>query len=288
MTVSATDIEPRLLPGRQGQATTIEMSRVAAQVRAQILVAQQSPRDLDHVSREVLRACARPSMAENAFYRYPRGGKAVSGETIQLARELARCFGNMEYGTIELNRDIKAGISEMLAFAWDLETNTRPTMTFIVPHIRDTTSGPVPLHDVREIYELLTNMGSRRVREMIFAVLPAWLRELAVAECYRTLEGDADAGSLSERAEAAVSGFAGLGVTEAQLAAKLGAPRGNWVPRDLAQLTVIFRSLQRGETAKGDEFPAAVPPGTLLTAADIAVPAPAVPKPQRPKEASGE
>jgi hypothetical protein len=44
-------------------------------------------------------------MAETAFYSYPRGGQTVSGASIRFAEELARCWGNIEYGIKELSRD---------------------------------------------------------------------------------------------------------------------------------------------------------------------------------------
>ena len=259
-----TQIVPRL-PGRIGQATAVEQSRAVAEVQAAIVVAQQCPRDVARAQRDMYRSCAQKSLAEKAFFRYSRGGSQITGPSVQLARELARCFGNVQYGIAELRRDDAFGQSEMLAFAWDVETNTRSSSTFVVPHKRDKKdTGPVALTDMRDIYENNANNAARRLREMIFAILPGWYTEDAVTACYETLAAENGDGTLAERIDKAVAGFGGRGVTEGQLEQKLGAPRSRWTPYDLAQLQVIWRSLMRGEISRDEEFPA-----ERVTAAEI-------------------
>ena len=44
--------------------------------------------------------------------------------------------GNVQYGINELRRDDSAGESEMRAWAWDVQNNTRSVRSFIVPHAR--------------------------------------------------------------------------------------------------------------------------------------------------------
>jgi hypothetical protein len=223
---------------------------------------------MDRADRDMLRSCGQRSLAEKAFFRYARGGSQISGASVQLARELARCFGNMQFGIVELRRDDQHGQSEMQAWAWDVQTNTRSSTTFIVQHVRDSRNGTTQLTDQRDIYENNANMGARRLREMIFAILPGWFTEDAVSACYRTLEGDAS--ELPERITNSIKGFAALGIRESQLVQKIGAPVNKWTAADLAQLTVIYRSLKRGETSRDEEFTPAT-----LTAADItSAPAP--------------
>lgn len=274
-------------PGRLGQATAVEQSRAVAEVQGAIVVAQQVPRDITRAVTDMQRSCAQKSLAERAFFRYKRGGSQISGPSVQLARELARCFGNMQFGLAELRRDDAWGQSEMQAWAWDVQTNTRSSTTFIVQHVRDTQQGTRQLTDQRDIYENNANNGARRLREMIFAILPGWYTEDAVAACYETLAaGGEQEGTLAERIAKAVEGFATRKVTAAQLEQKLGAPQSKWTPYDLAQLSVIYRSIQRGEIRVEDEFPAAA---ARLTAADVTgQPAkPADPGPAVPDETPG-
>jgi hypothetical protein len=265
--LTSTDLQQQLTPSRLGQGTAVEQSRAIAEVQAAIVVAQQCPRDVNRATGDMKRSCAQKSLADRAFYSYPRGRETVSGPSVQLARELARCFGNMQYGLVELRRDDGYGQSEMQAWAWDVQTNTRSSTTFIVPHKRDKTTGPVVLTDMRDIYENNANNGARRLREMIFAILPGWYTEDAIAACYETLAAAVgDGKKRDEVVTAAVAGFARLGVTADQLAQKTGAPVEKWTPHDIARLQVIYRSLMRHEIQVDDEFPAAA---ARVTAADI-------------------
>lgn len=248
-----TSIErPAPVPSRVGQGTAVEQSRAVAQVQAAVISAQQNPRDVPSAMADMREACQMYRLAEKAFYRFPRGGQQVSGESIHLARELARCWRNIDYGIVELRRDDAYGQSEMMAFAWDLQHNTRNSSTFIVPHTRG--KRDQLLLDAREIYENNANNGARRVREAIFAVLPRWVVDEAVDICTKTLENGGGV-PLATRIANAVEKFAEMRISVDQLEAKVGLPTGRWTAVDLARLTVIFGSLQRGEAHADDEFP---------------------------------
>lgn len=240
-----------------GQATAIEQSRAVAEVQAAVLVAQHNPRSVPAAVERMREACAQPALAAKAFFRYRRGTSQVSGVSIHLARELARVWGNMQYGLHELRRDDDAAESEMQAFAWDLESNTRNASTFVNPHARDTSErGRVTLTDLRDIYENNANQGARRVREAILAVLPSWFVEEAKSLCLKTIEHGGGK-PLAQRVADAVQWFEEAGVRSTQLEDKLGRPRARWEAVDVAQLDVIARSLRVGETTIGEEFPAA-------------------------------
>ena len=250
------------------QATAIEQTRAMEEVRAAVVVAQQCPRNVPQAIAAMRETCQQRALAERAFFRYSRAGSQVSGASVHMARELARCWGNIQYGIHELSRDDAAGQSEMFAFAWDLETNTRSSATFIVPHARDTKGGRKPIVDLRDVYENNANMGARRVREAIFSVLPAWFTEEAKDLCTATLSDTKGGKTLPQQITAPVAWFAtSMSVTQAQLEDKLGRPASDWTPGDVASLRVISTSLQRGETTVADEFPK--PTAPRLTAAEI-------------------
>jgi hypothetical protein len=248
-----TAAEVRGRVGVLGQATAIEQARAVAEVQAAIVVAQQCPRDVVGATESMREACDQPALAERAFYRYTRAGSAISGESVHLARELARCWGNIQYGVQELSRDDRAGQSEMQAFAWDVQTNTRAAHIFIVPHARDTKGGRKPLVDLREVYENNANAGARRLREAIFAVLPVWFREEAKDRCYKTLQKGGDK-PLASRIASAISLYEAKGVRLPQLEAKQGRRKADWTAQDVAQLSVIYTSIDRGEVLISDEF----------------------------------
>lgn len=246
------------------QATAIEQSRAIAEVQAAVVVARQFPREVQLARRQMLDSCAMQAVAERAFYSYPRAGATVSGESIHLARELARCWGNLQYSIVELSRNTVLGQSEILAYAWDLESNTRSAHTFIVPHKRDKKTGIETLTDLRDVYENNANNGARRVRECIFAVLPPFFVQEAKTVCYRTLEKGGGE-PLPQRIGNMIAAFERqFGVSEDDIARKLGRASSRWSPADLARLGVVFRSLERGEITRDEEFPPA-----RVTAAEI-------------------
>jgi hypothetical protein len=239
---------------RTGQATMVEQSRAIAEVQGAIVLAQNRPRDTTRAIAEMRMSCGIKEMADSAFFRFPRGGSSITGPSVQLARELARCWGNIDYGIKELARDDRHGQSEMLAFAWDLETNVRAETVFIVPHLRDKKGGPERLTDVRDIYEVNANMGARRLREQIFAVLPRWFTEQAENACHETLQNGGGE-PLPIRITKMVEAFGSLGVTKAQVEKRVGCSVDKIDAVTLANLTIVFKSLKRGEINKADEFP---------------------------------
>jgi hypothetical protein len=267
------------------QATKVEQSRAVAEVQAAVVVARNAPRSAQKAVAEMREVCAIPQLADRAFFRFSRG-ETVSGETVHLARELARIWGNITYGLVELSRDDDRAQSEMMAFAWDLETNARSQTTFIVPHVRDTKKGQKALTDVRDVYENNANMGARRLREMIFAILPVWFREEAAERCRATLE-DGGGKPMVQRIADCVAAFEEIGVTRAQLARKVGrASVDALTAQDVATLGVVFKSIRRGEVTRDDEFPReeiAAPAGADgFEAASAGAPAAAIAAPAEP------
>lgn len=236
------------------QATQVEQSRAIAEVQAAVVVAQQCPRDMARAEGEMREACGRLALAQRAFYRVPKRGE---GPSVHLARELARIWGNVSYGVKELRRDDRAGISEILAYAWDVQTNTRSERTFVVPHQRMVAGERKALVDLGDVYLNNQNVGARAVRECIFTVLPTWYVEVAQEICAAALK-NGDGRPLKDRIADMVAAFsASYGVSAAQIEGRLGRKRGQWDHGDVATMIVTFESLKRGETTVPDEFPSA-------------------------------
>lgn len=248
---------------RIGQGTAVEQSRAVAEVQAAIYVARQFPREIGRARNAMQSACGSMALANKAFYRFPRAGGAVEGSTIHLAKTLAQTWGNVQYGVTEMRRDDEYRQSEMQAWAWDIEANTRHVLTFIVPHAKFAKGKVEALIDLRDIYENNANNGARRLREAIFAVIPDWFIEEAEDLCRETLN-KGDGKPLPDRIEGAIQVFAGLGVSADRLEQKLGRKRDQWTGADIAQLLITHKSIQRREIAIDDEFPQA-----RITAAEI-------------------
>lgn len=262
-----TDVQSQLAPSRIGQATVVEQSRAIAEVQAAIVVAQQVPRNTTAAVTRMRQACDQIAVADKAFFRFPRAGQTVTGASVHLARELARCWGNIQHGVNELRRDDTVGESEMQAWAWDVEANTRVSSTFIVPHKRDTKNGTKTLTDLRDVYENNANNGARRLREAVFSVLPAWFIDEAEERCRATISRKGGDKPIEQRLADAVELFGKTyGVTESQLADKLNRGDGKWTEHDLAQLRVIYSGLQKGEVTVEQEFPSKKVSAAELTA----------------------
>lgn len=245
-----------MAPERIGQATAIEQSRAVAEVQAAVLVARQFPRVEAAAIARMTQACQHQALADKAFYSFKRGGSTVSGETIHLAKELARCWGNIQHGIAEMSRDDVLGQSEMQAWAWDMESNDRVSTIFIVKHARWADGKAKKLEDFRDIYENNANNGARRLREMILSVLPVYFIEQAKDLCSATLRNGGGV-PLPQRIAEAVAYFERIGIIADQLAQHTGRPVEKWTDRDVAGLRVLFNSIDRGEITKDEAFPPA-------------------------------
>ena len=134
---------------------------------------------------------------------------------------LASAWGHINYGFREIHRSNEE--SEVEAFAWDLETNTRASRLFTVAHIRDRKEGAVQLTDQRDKYEIVANLAQRRVRECIFQIIPDDVKEMALDDCRKTIERG-DGLPLEERIARMEARFKEVGVTREMLEQYLKHP----------------------------------------------------------------
>lgn len=229
----------------------IEEQRAIAEAQGKILIAKKFRRDQAAAFQQVMTSCSRKKLAEAAMYSYPRAGQVITGPSIRLAEELARAWGNMEYGILELSQ--KDGISEMEAYCWDLETNVVSSQKFTVKHERHTRTGITKLTDPRDIYELTANNAGRRLRSRILAVLPPDLVDAAVEECYKTLAG-ANAEPLEDRVRKMLKAFAAFGVKKEHIETRLGKPLDGILVDEFVELITIFNSLKDNLSKPSDWF----------------------------------
>lgn len=274
------DMRPSPL-AQVGQATRIEQSRAEAEVLAAVMAAKQFPRNIEAARAEMQRACQSPSVAETAFFDFNRGDGSVRGETIHLAKELALIWGNLDFGVMELSRDDAAGRSEVLAFAKDLERNTRSSAIFISPHKRDVKGGPKDLASLRDVYENNANMGARRLREAIWAVLPNWFRAEASAICRQTLSQNKPGQTWEQRVDGLVAMYGKVGVPLALLETKVKRPLGSWGETEVVDLEITYRSVGNGTIKRDEAFPPVV-----ATAADVIASTPITTLPTTPPAAA--
>lgn len=249
------EIQPIKLPSTISQATAVEQARAVAEVHAAVVVAQQCPRDMRRAEAEMVDACGRMALANCAFYSVPNRG---NGPSVHLMRELARIWGNLDYSVRELRRDDTNGESEVLAYAWDVQTNTRSSRSFIVPHARmkkvNGKQTREPLIDLTDIYLSNQNVGARAVRECISTVLPRWFTERAQDLCRATLE-NGEGVPLGERVTNMVQTFERIGVDLPRLEQKIGRRKGQWTAADVADMVIAYTSITREGLDANEVFP---------------------------------
>lgn len=229
----------------------VESSRAIAEAQGKLIMAKRFPRSYTDAHAKAIEACQRKSFAEKAFFSYPRGGQTVTGVTIRFAEEMARCYGNLDYGIKEMSHE--EGKSEMQAYCWDLETNTISSQNFTVEHIREANGRSTKLTSQRDIYERTANDGARRLRSRILAILPPDLVEHCINECKKTLAGSNDI-PLIDKINNMVSGFAKLGVSKEMIEKRLGHTIESVNADELTEYIGIYNGLKQKETTISDWF----------------------------------
>lgn len=269
---------------QQSLATVdVASARQIAEVQAAMVVAKRFPRNHLDAHTRIMKACARPSLAERALYSYPRGGSTIEGPSVRLAEALAQNWGNMEFGITEL--DQRDGESSVMAFCVDLETNTRQSRIFTVKHQRKAHGQIDKLEDPRDIYEMTANQGARRMRACILSVIPGDVIDDAIAAVNMTLRGQSKE-PLQDRAKKMVVAFDELGVTRVQLEQRLGHRLESISETELVGLRKIWTSLKDNASAPSEWFKPMPPDGSgpELTRDDLKPSA----KPDQKPEGNGE
>lgn len=233
------------------QTTAVEQARAVAEVQAAVVVAQNMPRDIQRAIAEMKDSCGRMALAERAFYSVPNRG---NGPTVHLARELARIWGNIDYGVRELHRDDEAGVSEVLATAWDQQVNVRSSRSFQVPHAKMAKGKRQPITDLDDVYRNNQSVGAKAVRECIMSVLPRWFVEEAQTICRQTLD-KGEGVPVADRITGMVAAFDKLGISVGQLEARAKKRRGQWDAGTVAQFSIDYQSITRDGVDADSLFP---------------------------------
>ncbi len=236
---------------RNADEETSVQREVSSEVQAQVVVAQQFPRDERAALDQILNACTRETLAENAVYQYQRGGTDISGPSIRLAEAIAQNWGNITAGIREVEQGHKESTVE--AYAWDLQTNMRISKRFRVPHYRYTKAkGNTKLEDPRDIYEMVANQGARRLRACILSVIPGDVTEKAVEQCEATMKANED---ITEQGiKKMLEAFEKFGVQKEHIEKAIQRRMDSITPALMARLRKIYNSLKDGMSSPSDWF----------------------------------
>lgn len=235
-----------------GALAVAEQQRSIAEVQARMIIARSNPRDPIKAVDLILQDCTRPTLAEKALYSYARGGTDITGPSIRLAEAIAQRWGNLSSGFKELSRS--NGYSEVVAYAWDLQSGYYDERQFQVRHWVDTRRGGRPATDEREIYELTANAAQRRKRAVLLTVIPGDVVEAAIAQCEETLHANAD--TSVEAMQRMVDAFAEFEVTKDQIEKRIQRRLDSIRPAQVVLLRKIYASLNDGMSEASDWFEA--------------------------------
>ena len=220
-----------------------EDHRAVAEVKGMVQVAQLFRRDVVAAEARIKKICQNQKLAEQAVYSFPRGGEMITGASIRLVEALALEWGNIDSGY----KIIADGPKEatVVAYAWDMQSNTRSTKQFVVPHLRSTKSGPKPLTDPRDKSENIANMAMRKVRACLLALIPVDIVSVALDTCAATLSTNFDGSR--ETVDNLLAAFAAQGVSAAMIKGYCGKPTPyQMTAGQYAALRQIYRGLTEG------------------------------------------
>jgi hypothetical protein len=243
----------------EGAGELAAVTREQSEIQSAIIAAKRFPRNEQQAFVRAINSFTRATMAENATYNFPRGGKTVEGPSVDCARELARVWGNIRYGLRVVSQD--ADRLHIKAYALDLETNTyveaEDEFSKLIQR-KDKYSGETKwiTPDERDLRELMNRRGAIAIRNCILQVLPSDLVEDVLKTAKQTLQKDA--GNALERSreevvKALVVAFDRVGVSVQMLEAYLGHKLDLITASEVADLRAIHQSIKEG-VAKREEY----------------------------------
>ena len=225
--------------------------RLLEEVKAAVFLAKQFPRDEAAAEKKILELCKRQKFAETALYSIPRGNERAVGPTIRFAEALARAWGNIQYSVIEL--ETESGISKMLAYAWDVEANTKSTRQFDVTMQRYTKFGNKDLVSYQDCYEMRASYGARFLRGCILNLIPNDIIEEAIEQINNTLNGNIS--DLEKTKMKAVEFWQNeMGIYRDELEKYLNLSYEMWDKKEINMLRFTYNTIKTGQATLKEIF----------------------------------
>lgn len=240
--------------------TASAVAREESEVKAAIVLARANQRDEMTAYTAIINACKRPSFAASAMYSFPRGGSQIVGPSVDLAREMARLWGNVRYGARVVTED--EATVHIKGYAFDLETNAYVEAEDKFKKLiqrKDKRTGETKWTqpDERDLRELVNRRAAFLVRNCILQLMPPDFVEDAMDQANRTKHADANGQLKEDRAgtvKKMVMAFDEVRVSPEMLTEYLGHAIDDVTDRELADLKAIFKSLRDGNSEREEYF----------------------------------
>lgn len=215
------------------------------EIQSTIIIARRFPRDEDAAYQKLMKACQRPSFADEVTYSFPRGGTTVTGPSVYLAREFARIWGNIRHGVYIVHDD--DNMRTIRAWAWDVQTNSKTESDDSFKKLVFRKNGGWIKPDERDLRELTNRRAAIALRNCILSLLPSDMIEDAIKQATETL-----AKKIKDDPEAArksiITAFGKLNIPAEQIAVYLGHPIAESQPAEIAELRTIYKSILDGNS----------------------------------------
>lgn len=217
-----------------------------ASIDTQISTAKAYPRNIQRAKKNAVDIVSiDQETAQTCTYSVPRGGKAITGPSVHLAKILAQCWGNLRIEAKVVDISGTQITSEAVCF--DLENNIA-IKTQVKRSITDKTGR-------RFKEDMITVTGnaanSIALRNAILAVIPRPIVDSVYKAAIETITGDvSDATKLKKKARTVIDRMMGTyNVTEAQVLKIIGKAAIDFVTaEDLSTLIGVGTAIKDGDT----------------------------------------
>jgi len=235
-----------------------ESQRAMAETQAAMLMAVKRPRTETQSQLNLRRTLERKSFCEKAIYVFPRAGEKITGPSINLAREIARLWGNIKFGykivyDVAMDRTVEG-------FAWDLETNSNITEQISFKKIRekkDYKTGKLVASGVseRDLREITAKHGALAVRNCILQLIPRDIVDDAVDNAVENLAKNIEKEDIKMVRVKTLHTYEEIGVFKADLETYLNHSIDTAISSEIAELRSIYKSIKDGVSQIEEYFP---------------------------------
>lgn len=249
-------------------AVSAQQAMAEKEIEGAIIVANRFPRNEDEAYGRVMRSCERFTFAAMTCYSYPRGDVKIEGASVNLAREAARCWGNIRYGADIVHDDERT--RTVRGWAWDVQTNTRESQDATFKKLVYRKKGGWVKPDERDLRELTNKHAAIAVRNCLLHLVPPDLIEDAIRAAKKTLESDA-AKDPDEARKRLIRAFQGVGVSVADLEVYLDHPLSQITPAEITELRGVYKSILDGNSVWKEHVADKVPPAERAESGNTAL-----------------
>lgn len=216
-----------------------------ALIDQQIATAHAFPRNIKRATDNSLAIVTMDKeTAETCTYAIPRGGKAITGPSVYLAKIIAQQWGNMRVEAKVISVDAKEITSH--AVCWDLESNLA-----IKVEVKRSIVGKLGRFNSDMVTVTGNAANSIALRNSIFAVVPKAVVDKVYKAVKETITGDvSDENKLKAKRRQVVDGLKGTyNVTESEVLSAVGkASLDHLTADDLVVLIGVGTAIKDGDT----------------------------------------